>query len=59
LEQFTNCTTLCERGVGAGRLSKHESAAWLGAAPNSNKMKPIAKDKREAIWSLSTLRLEA
>jgi hypothetical protein len=58
LEQFTNCTTLCKRGVGVGRLSKQESAASLRAAPNSNAIRLIAKDKREAMRSLSACRLE-
>jgi hypothetical protein len=59
LEQFTNCTTLCKRGVGAGSLSKQESAASLRAVLNSKNMKAIAKDNRETIWSLSTRRSEA
>ena len=39
-------------------MSKQGSAASLRAVPNSNKIKLIAKDKREIMRSLSARRLE-
>jgi hypothetical protein len=58
LEQFTNCTTWCKRGVGVGRLSKQDSAASPRVVPNSSTIKLIAKDKRETMRSLSACCLE-